>query len=603
MLRRLYSPAAVASLGAVLLVIGAKLGLIAGFGSDQPFADQWAAEGAGVIRSSQMGLWQFQHFFAPHGEHTPTIMRIVTAATTMLNAGQWDSRVEMFVSVGALAIAVLLMAQIVATALPERWRVLAMAGVALLFAMPCNKENYLWGFQTPFVSLILFGLAHLYGTLRAERIDLSWCLAQVAGVVAIFTVASGMLSAFVLAAYAALRLWREPRSVLGWATLATNVGLAGLGIWVLTHAFFAFGNAKGALEFISGLGYLLAWPFERPWLALALQAPALVFIWRQRSNWSERSVRMLLGLIAWSWLLVAAFAWGRGAGPGQIAGRYMDHLTVGLVANFVVLVAELVKSRGLGLRLLAVLWAGGLAFGVYQVNEPARLRASLAGHHGFFVRQTAVIADFLVTNDPAVLERDSRVRNYLPHLEQTKALLMDPVMRTALPSSLAETVPIQMDRQPPDVKFRSAVVRRESRAREHILPGGTAGALYLSRPIADDLLPVWRLRVSGRVGPGAARLVVKDADGRETFPLDATFDASDRWKTVHLLRPSGPVRLEVRVPAGAVVKFTEPVALGWLSWFLPKVAGAWLWFIGVGVGLLATAGARSWVWPIVTRAR
>ncbi|HLP25546.1 MAG TPA: hypothetical protein VK477_07705, partial [Acidobacteriota bacterium] len=540
-----------APLGAALVVTGAKLGLIAAFGSDQPFADQWAAEGAGVIRSSQMGLWQFQHFFAPHGEHTPTIMRIVTAGTTMLNSGQWDSRAEMFVSVGALALAVLLMGQIVASALPERWRVLAMVGVALLFAMPCNKENYLWGFQTPFVSLITFGLAHLCGTLRAERIDFSWCIAQVAGCVAIFTVASGMLSAFVLAGYAGLRLWREPRSGIGWATLAANLVLAGLGIWVLTQAFFAFGSAKGLGAFVSAMGYLLAWPFERPWLAFVLQAPAFVFIWRQRSNWSERPARMLIGLVIWSWLLAAAFAWGRGVGPGQIAGRYLDHLTVALAANFVVLLVTFVQSRGLGLKIFAVFWMGGLALGVYEVNEPGRLRGALEAHRNFFARQTAVVSDFLVTNDPAVLERDPGVRNYLPHLEQTKALLMDPVMRTALPGSLAETVSIQIYRQSPalDPRFRSANFSRESRAREHILPGGTTGAVYLSRPIADDLLPVWRFRVSGRVGPGAARLVVKDAGGQDTAPLDPAFDASDRWKTIHLLRPSGPVRLEIRVPA------------------------------------------------------
>lgn len=120
--------------------------------------------------------------------------------------------------------------------------------------MPSSSENFLWGFQTQFVFLIMFGLAHLLGTLREERLGASWWLAQIAGLLVLFSIASGLFSAGVLAGIAGLRLWRAPRSRWAWCTLAVNLILIGVGVWLLNRAFFATERTTGiSLSFARAL--------------------------------------------------------------------------------------------------------------------------------------------------------------------------------------------------------------------------------------------------------------------------------------------------------------------------------------------------------------
>jgi hypothetical protein len=72
--------------GIALLAVGATLALIHYDGSDQPFADQWAAEGATLFRARLYGLLGWSNFFQPHGEHHPALMRGLAYGLFMLNA-------------------------------------------------------------------------------------------------------------------------------------------------------------------------------------------------------------------------------------------------------------------------------------------------------------------------------------------------------------------------------------------------------------------------------------------------------------------------------------------------------------------------------------
>lgn len=81
-------------IGVLLFVVGAKLGLIHFYGTDQPFADQWAAEGAYFLQAPFHGGLDWASFLWPHGEHRPAITRLITRGLIVANEGQWDCYVE-----------------------------------------------------------------------------------------------------------------------------------------------------------------------------------------------------------------------------------------------------------------------------------------------------------------------------------------------------------------------------------------------------------------------------------------------------------------------------------------------------------------------------
>ncbi len=575
-----------------LFVGGAKLGLIHHWASDQPFFDQWSAEGGAVFRWRLGGAWEFAHYFFPHGEHTPALTRVIATGCAVVNADQWDSRLQMLVSVGAHMLSAVLVWQLIVQVLRGAWRFAAGGVAALLLAMPAASENFLWGFQTQFVFLILFGLAHLLGTMREERIGASWWLAQICGFLVLFSIASGLLSAVALAGMATLRLWREPRSRWAWGTLLANLFLTACGVWLLHRAYFAADRTTGlSLHFFRSWGHLAAWPLPGPWLALLTQAPALVLLWRSRASWDAPARRPVAGLALWTLALAAAFAYGRGTEAGGIAVRYKDPLIVGLIANSLALAVLLAtkpcrawwSAAGAG-------WVAVIAVALATENAPAKLRSDLEGQAEFFQHQQAVIATYLQRNDPAELERDPRVLQYLPHLDQTRGVLADPLTRISLPASLAAPLAVQRDatRSSPGAAFR-IVAGMPNNARVLTLRGGSSGATFVSKPIDDERYPIWRLRVSGQTGVGAGELALLDANDATILPLSGLVDAAGRWKTIHFARGTGSVRLFVRAAPGAELTITEPIELAWLSWLLPKFTMLWPGLLAAGV-LLFVAG-------------
>lgn len=590
MLRSLFTSPWLIPLGLALFVGGAKLALVHHFASDQPFNDQWSAEGGGVFRWRLGGSFSFTHYFFPQGEHTPALTRITTVGTALLNAEQWDSRATMLVSIGAQVLSALLLWQVIGLAgLGRTGRMAAAAGVALLLAMPANYENFLWGFQTQFLFLILFGLAHVLGTLRAEQLGASWWLAQVCGLLGLFSIASGVLSSAVLVAAAGWRLRRDRRSAWAWATLGVNLVWVAVGGWLLLRAFFAVERTTGLSgAFFAALGHLLAWPLPGPWFVILTQLPALVWLARDRLRGATPATRVLGGLVLWCWALAAAFAYGRGTGAGEIAVRYQDHLTIGLAVNLILALVLLREAPAWRWRLWLGLWFGVLAAALAWANRPGLLRGNLGWHRDYFARQEVVLRDFLGTNDPAVLARDPEVRTYFPHFDQARDVLTDPLFRLALPSSLAPALAVSPDpaRSLPGLAFRPTDPRQPNQAGVLALSGRAGAQRFVSLAVSDDFRPVWRLRVQGTVGVGAGELYLERADGTRIPPLGGDFATGGRWKTVNFLRGEGPVRLVAAVPPGVELKVTEPVELGWLTWLLPRITGLWAWAMAAGAGLL-----------------
>lgn len=571
------------TLAVVLGVAGARLWLISHYGSDQPFHDQWAAEG--FYRNWFDGNLEWRIFFYPHNEHRPALTRLLAMAGFWVN-GQWDCRVQMLVNLGIYLSAVALLCELARRLLAPR-TFLPIAGIALLlFSQPANFENALWGFQSQFYLLLLLGAAHVLGSCRA-RMDLPWALAPLAGLLGLFTIAAGALSAAAVWLLSASDLVRNGKSVRAVATLGINSGLLLLGWWSFPGGVAHSTRAESLSQFLAAAGHLLAWPAASLW-GVVLFVPVGLFAWRiARAANSTAPQRGLLACGIWCVLMIAAFAYGRGTAPGSIAVRYYDVLAVGVFVNAVAMAwlwSEAKNHRPLyGAALLGwiLIWGAGYV----RLNRPAEVGRILGEWRDYFARQQVVIREFLATDDEGTLSKDPLVSRFLPHFELARDLLRDPRMRARLPPSLV----------PPLAMRRDAVRARGFETLES--PGARASAsdgltdqLYASQPLKRAGLAVLRFRVEGSPDDSSSSLWLERANGERVHALGGDVALTPQGRTVNFLVGQGDVRVVARTTAGSGFAFSAPIEVGILSWFAPKILSAWPAVLG-GAGLCFVLGA------------
>lgn len=163
--------------------------LVARFGVDMPFGDQWMAISP-LFEKHTAGTLSAADFFAQHNEHRLLVPKLVFFGLGLLT--HWNVRVE-------TALTLLVLAGISA----NLWQMLRVGGwrdtpaargvfflMALLLFTTSQHENLLWGFQFHFVLAILLfsAICWLAPTLRAPW---NFCVTGGLAGAATFSVASG----------------------------------------------------------------------------------------------------------------------------------------------------------------------------------------------------------------------------------------------------------------------------------------------------------------------------------------------------------------------------------------------------------------------------
>lgn len=429
-------------LGMIVLVLGAKLGLIHAFGTDQPFADQWAAEGTAFVQAPLHADLNPASFFWPHGEHRPAITRLITWALIVGNGGQWDCYVEIVFNLTITAV-LLLVAWRIVLRVARGWMLpIAALLMAVLFSAPCAYENLLWGFQSQFVFLLFTGLLHVFGTLRTGRLDGVWCGAQLAGWCGLFSIAAGLVSPAVLAAVATWEILRGRRNAWAWCTLGVNAAVLAYGLWLLPVNLAGGDHTLGELPAAFGRTiHLLAWPMQPGWWALLFYAPCLgalgLWLFAPKDRGRDR-LAAVLGL--WVAGILFSIAYGRTISAATIGVRYFDVMFMGVFVNGVALLG-IIGPRPIravwGWRTLAVVWLAGAGVAFWSVNHPARAGAMLREQKRLALEQREVVAQFISSGDVAILEEYDRRTHRFPHFQLTVDLLRDPKVTPHLPPGLA----------------------------------------------------------------------------------------------------------------------------------------------------------------------
>jgi len=431
-------------MGVVLFALGAKLALIHRYGTDQPYADQWTAEGLYMVRGPLYYHLDWLQYFSPHGEHRPALSRVWLRGLVFLNEGQWDCFGQLVANLVVYAFFLVLLWRWVLRSVSGLGAGLAALVMALLFALPCSYENFLWGFQSCFLFMLLAGVLHVTGTMQSTRVDGRWCFAQLAGLVGLFSIAAGVMSAAALVAVAGFEFLRGRRGAWVWFTLAVNAVLLGLGLYLLNQTQVP---SEGLLVRLGAAvvrtGYLLAWPMGGAWWSLILQAPlAWLLVTAMRGNRNDpETQRDWLVVAPGLWIAGSAFAiaFGRSFTPETIGVRYYDVLLTGLFINFVAFLriqSCLTRPWRLTGGAAGFLWIVVLITGLWAQNRPRNLAPAFQYMRDLAVEQREVVRDFLVTSDSTRLEAFNEKSHRFPQMEYTLAFLRDPKVPRILPPSL-----------------------------------------------------------------------------------------------------------------------------------------------------------------------
>ncbi|HMD61769.1 MAG TPA: hypothetical protein VKG78_10070 [Opitutaceae bacterium] len=587
------------------LAFGAKLALVHEYGSDVPYQDEWDAIGGALLVPRAHGQLQVGYFLKPQNEHRIVFSRLLGYSLAASN-GQWDALLEMSVNAAihaSLCAAFILLARRFVAGM--RFAAVAVA-TALLFALPFDWENTLQGLQSQFY-LLEWGALGMFLLCAASRpLGARWWAGWIVGAASLGTMSSGFMAAAALLALLAVRA-AVGRRLSGRDTAAAGLlaALCAAGVLSITrvpgHDVL---RAHSPWDWLAAAAAALSWPdLEIPLAFAVMQLPMAVLLARRiraRTIGGDESV--LFALAFWSWLQVAAIAYGR-ANEGMFRSpRYTDLYAVGVFAN--ALAMALLLEKGPRLRawgLLGAAWAAIFSLGLWTRTREAhtdflddypRLKALERQH----------VRAFLSSGDPALLLNAPPGELPYPRAGQLCAMLGEPAIRSMLPPSIRAAVALSP--QSGSGGFGAAPAFApppESPGRIWIARAGPAR--FVSQPLSRGVLPFLEVSVCGSPDLDASAFRLEsDSDVRpdSPFPLHGAL-----WHFSDLRVPRAQsVRVVVDVPPGAHwLAFAEPVEIGagsWLDrWLLRRskavtVVSATLFAAALLALLSADARRREW---------
>jgi hypothetical protein len=425
--------------GTALVVFAARLAEIHAFASDVPYNDQWIIEAEQIIAPWLAGTLHVTDFFRPHFEHLPVLTRLLVWLEVVLT-GRWDPLVQMTVNAALHTGFIWLAARWVWQTCSARAAGFVTAVLLLGGALPFAWENIAWGFQSQFPLALLCLFVHVRGACTEPAGSRGWWVAQAAGLLGVFTLASMWLGP--LAVIITL-LWTK-RPPGRWLAAPLAVTILGFGLLALIHSQAtsegSFSEVAGSpLDFVHGFLHLLDWPTGLPGALAVVQLPWIVHALRIRGKSATPPLDLIIcALGCWSCAQAGGLAFARTGDLGDYVSRYGDLLFVGTFASALALTRLAPASLRLRPFYLgwAVLWAGLVAGGLFNHSTEGHARYfHQTADHSAELRRTAVQA-YLKDGDRRLLDAQE-TRWVLTQSTDVAARLLDqPAFRALLPAGV-----------------------------------------------------------------------------------------------------------------------------------------------------------------------
>lgn len=589
------------------LVFGMKLEVIDRFGTDLARWDALDAEGLGLLVPLAEGRLRFGDLFQPHNEHRIVWTKLLGLAELQLN-GQWDARLQCTVNAALHSLVAVGLFLFARRGLAPRLHAPVFVLIALLIGLPLAWQNPIAGFHSQQYFLLGFSLGAIVLLPSARAWSPRWWTGAACTLAALGTMGSGLFAAAIVLFVLALQGWgsRDFRGVFRRALPTVAVCLVALGLGALGRVSVDYHDslkAGSVGEFLLYTLHCLQWPAERwSWLAAPLWLPVLLLTWQlvRRAAPPGPFPLALLGLAAWVVLQILATAYTRGAGAGLPSSRYIDTLTVGVIANGLALAWLWPQLPRPVVRLvLAAAWLLALAVPGYR---QARIifDTVLPGNRLHLEACEENVRRYLATDDPAQLE--ARDMPY-PDRRALRDRLDHPAIRARLPVSVRRPLPLAPSSGSVGFAEFSTIQRVRSAASlptefsgwpatlptlTHRSFWSATGEGTFRAPLAIERDCVLRLLVAGQ-GAVSLALVYPSA----TLNVDLGGVTAGAWKILHVAVPRGRAELQAHVAADSRLVFGEPVEMAVGSYWCRQLVrmGRGLWSAAAGLALLGGLGA------------
>src|ERR1043165_168757 len=210
----------------LLIILGAKICLIAVYGNGTPFWDQWDAEAVNLYSPYRAGTLRLSYLLAHHNEHRILLTRLIALAV-FVASGRWDPILEMMVSALVHTVAIGLLLVMLSHILDRAGTALLACFCTIAFAVPFGWGNSLSAFQVQFYLLVLLGPLALLILYSAVAWSARWWLGTIVAFAAYFSIAPGALTLPAFTSLAIIQLALGRRAGRGeWLGVAVHVLLA-----------------------------------------------------------------------------------------------------------------------------------------------------------------------------------------------------------------------------------------------------------------------------------------------------------------------------------------------------------------------------------------
>ncbi len=573
--------------GPLLIIIGAKLCLILKYGSDIPYWDQWDSEAMLLLKPWKEGTLELLSLFGPHNEHRIFFTKVWALFLTAINH-QWDARLETTANIFIHLLTILFLLGFGLKYLHKLYLILFSIFVILLYSLPHNWENTLHGFQSQFYFLSIFSFIHIWGTFKEKPFHKVWCIAQLAGLCAIFSMASGFISALAILWMIGFQsIYHRKFSFKEFYSLLVSAALVGLGfILKIPAPHHDSLKADSIFVFFQSVFRILAWPESFPLIALIFFIPLIFFFRNLLAKKPKKEDVIISALIVWIGLQIAALAYSRGGNHFGVSSRYTDLFSIYLILSglcTLTLCNRYVRNNLLKLVLILI-WALPLCLGMYSKYSSfiKKTGPTLRTQHA---AQEKNIKEFLQSGDIEALRNKRHAHIPYPHVDRFKSMLEEESILSLLPASIRRPIQIEQDNLKSNGfnhnnhPLYPHTINPEALSTWSSLktPKTQFPASFISKPIPKGSLPILHFKVAGNFhldGPESFSLI--DTQNKQESLLMLRESPWHKWINVNAFAPESTYVISAHSPSPTEwIAFTEPVEVGLYSWLSKKLLHKW----------------------------
>lgn len=423
-----------------LIVLSAKLIIIAHYGNSTPFWDQWDAEAENLYLPLIEGNLTWANMFAAHNEHRIFTTRVLALVLFYLSNGIWNPLLQMQVNaiIHVLALAILLW--YITKALTHTAKNALLIFCTIIFSIPFGWENTLAGFQSQFYFLLLFSFIFLWAMTTYKIYSISWWLGTIAGMLSFLSLASGVTTLISGIIILALRFYinKEPDQV----PISAIIILIMLTILAIVFTpevpRFAKLKAQSIIQFLSAFSKVYSWPNKSTTIViLTMQTPILLFMYRMLYKKEYQPTFLFLATITfWLFGQFAIIAYGRAEMFNNT--RYSDLFAIGLIINFAAMAILYNQAHSKVkwiVSILWILWINIILLGF--INSKDDLIYAITNKLSISIEEETNVRNYIRTKDFSHLQ-GQHIHQHIPYSDskRLKKLLDNPTVLSFLPSNI-----------------------------------------------------------------------------------------------------------------------------------------------------------------------